>query len=196
MTFREYLDQYTCSGIVNGVKKLLIERKISKPYHDTVNSLLLRAHGTQDAAKVVSSHMIKNYRYLVIYELLRLDLKKKALVTDSRNINLQPTDLVNRFSRLDLRMESFPDVETMRSVVSIMVCLTILQCATLHKDVEIDNLMKKPFRVWKENLLKTFAEAQELFNDNIHYCKLHNQSADILGWMIPEVPAAPSSKAF
>ena len=54
MTFREYLDQYTCSGIVNGVKKLLIERKISKPYHDTVNSLLLRAHGTQDAAKVVS----------------------------------------------------------------------------------------------------------------------------------------------
>lgn len=198
MTFHEYFKQFTGEGIANQVAVMKAKRQITLPYYTKVTDKFSTAGKGTDASKMMGPFMARTLRYIIVYELVRLDKAQFYLLSGTRNMELSAKDLVIRMRSMDLRMLNMGSLETMRSVTSVMVALTMLQCMTLRKTSEFKTMSSLKASLVKETLQSSFSKAQEMFNDNVHYAKMEGHSWDIMEWFNPVVkaPIKPSMKAF
>lgn len=196
MDYREYLSKFNANAISLKFLQMQHDRTISTAYREQLLKLMNRASNTSDSGiNVFKKVTVEDIRYIIIYECVKLDLQKFHFVKDTRNVRLRAMEFTKALSSLDIDMVSIPDMESLRSITTIMLCMTILQCVELRKAVEIQSMLRRLCDLDRITLRKAFWDAQELFNDNSHFCKLDDSESIVL-WMNPPTVATKSTKAF
>lgn len=196
MDYREYLSKFNANAISLKFLQMQHNRTISSAYREHLLKLMSRASNTSDSQiNVFKNTTVEDIRYIILYECVKLDLQNFHFVKNTRNVRLNAMEFTKALSTLDVDMVTIPDMEALRSVTTIMVCMTILQCVELRKVVEVQSMLRRICDLDRIKLRKAFWDAQELFNDNSHFCKL-DDSDSIVRWMNPVSTTPKHSKAF
>src|SRR5699024_4610485 len=132
MDYLSYITQFTVDGISANLAALRDKKKITSMYYGAIANMLDRVNRSLGGSRtketlITRAVSLKLCRYLLVYELVRLDLQKWYFVKDVKNLRLSAKALVTNIMDLDVYMRSFPTAEIQRSVTTIMVLLAIEQ---------------------------------------------------------------------
>lgn len=191
MDYLSYITQFTVDGISANLAALRDKKKITSMYYGAIANMLDRVNRSLGGSKaketlITRAVSLKLCRYLLVYELVRLDLQKWYFVKDVKNLRLSAKALVTNIMDLDVYMRSFPTAEIQRSVTTIMVLLAIEQDLLLHKKEGIKRLLALCADPNQSKLGHEFGEAQASFRANYQFNKkVLNSPYDVVSWLDP-----------
>ena len=197
MDYSTYISTFSDVGICQRLKEMRDKKEITAPYYDAVSRLIGKAVTALTPSKrtIMTAEYERLLNHLLVYELVRLDYQKYYLAKGVKNLRLNARTLIDRLLEMDYLMYFFPSLDVERSVTTIMVIVALKQCLLLNKKIRIEAIHRLSADLNKDELRRSFEEAQRIFNDNYLFNKdtLKSKSG-VIEWIEASMPVDTRGK--